>query len=87
MGAFQVDAPNKPRGRLILEEASADGIGGKVGVWTNTPGAKLQVEGGGAAITTQGSGLILRATDGPLCFRVTVNIQGQLSATGVTCPP
>jgi hypothetical protein len=42
--------------------------------------------GGDAAVTTQGNGLILRATDGPLCYRLTVNNLSQLSIVNVTCP-
>ncbi len=59
---------------------------GKVGIGTENPNAKLQVSGGDAAISSQGSGMILRATDGPNCYRVTVNNAGALAAALVTCP-
>lgn len=59
---------------------------GNVGVGTTSPGAKLHVAGGDAAITTQGNGLILRATDGSNCFRLTVNNSGAPSTSSVTCP-
>ena len=39
-----------------------------------------------AAVTTQGKGVILRATDGANCYRVTVNNSGALSTALVTCP-
>lgn len=59
---------------------------GEVGIGAPSPGAKLQVSGGDAAITTQGNGLILRATDGASCFRITVNNTGTLSTSTVICP-
>ncbi|HEY3135437.1 MAG TPA: hypothetical protein VGL29_05245 [Blastocatellia bacterium] len=59
---------------------------GNVGIGTMSVNAKLQVNGGDAAIATQGNGLILKATDGPNCFRLTVNNAGALSTTPITCP-
>ena len=59
---------------------------GNVGIGTTSPNARLHVSGGDAALTTQGNGLILRATDGANCYRVTVNNAGILTTTLVTCP-
>ena len=59
---------------------------GNTGIGTTSPGAKLQVTGGDAAITTQGNGMILKATDGASCYRVTVNNAGTLATASVTCP-
>ena len=59
---------------------------GNVGIGTMSVNAKLQVNGGDAAIATQGNGLILKATDGPNCFRLTVNNAGALSTAPITCP-
>jgi len=61
------------------------GSSGNVGIGT-TPNARLHVAGGDVAITTQGNGIILRATDGTNCYRVTVNNAGTLSTTLVACP-
>jgi hypothetical protein len=57
-----------------------------VGIGTTAPNARLHVATGDAAITTQGNGLILRATDGTLCYRLTVNNVGAVSTAVVTCP-
>lgn len=65
---------------------SLNADGGNVGVGIAVPNAKLHVSGGDAAVTTQGNGLILRATDGSNCYRVTVNDAGSLSTALVACP-
>lgn len=59
---------------------------GGVGIGTNSPKAQLQVTSGDVYVETQGKGIILKATDGPGCFRVTVNSAGTLAATSITCP-
>ena len=41
---------------------------------------------GDFSIKTQGKGMILRATDGANCYRVTVNNAGVLSTGAATCP-
>jgi hypothetical protein len=59
---------------------------GNVGIGTTGPTAKLQVTGGDVAITTQSTGLILKATNAASCFRVKVDASGTLSTEGVACP-
>jgi hypothetical protein len=80
-------------GKLLLRDATGGGnvrmtfdTAGKVGIGTTAPNARFQVAGGDAAVSSQGSGLILKATDGAACYRVTVNNAGILSQTPVTCP-
>ena len=71
-------------GKVILQDT-----GGNVGIGTGSPNAKLQVSGGDVAVTTQGSGIILRATTdigGPVCYRLTVDALGTLGTTPVVCP-
>jgi hypothetical protein len=50
------------------------------------PRAKLQVADGDIYIFTKSRGLILRATDGENCYRLTVNNAGVLSTTLIPCP-
>lgn len=59
---------------------------GNVGVNTTGPNARLQVNGGDIAVGTQGQGLILHATDGPNCYRLSVNNSGSIATQLVTCP-
>lgn len=59
---------------------------GNVGIGISNPNAKLQVVGGDAAISTQGNGLILRATNGSNCYRITVDDSGVLATTAIACP-
>jgi hypothetical protein len=59
------------------------------GVTTGTgpnPNAKIRMTIGDVAVLAQGNGLILRATDGANCYRITVNNMGALSTSPITCP-
>jgi len=47
--------------------------------------AFVVTKNGDAYIPTQGNGLILRSTDGPECYRVTVNSTG-IQRSQITCP-
>lgn len=61
-------------------------VSGNIGIGTATPGTKLHVSGGDAAITTAGqSGLILTSPNGD-CWRLTVSDSGTLSTAVVPCP-
>jgi hypothetical protein len=71
-----------PTGTLALYLTSS----GNVGIGTTSPNAKLQVASGDAAITAQGNGIILRATNGSNCYRLTVDNAGTLSTALVSCP-
>ncbi|MEK9154695.1 MAG: hypothetical protein AAB596_01325 [Patescibacteria group bacterium] len=59
---------------------------GNIGIGIDNPTAKLHISGGDAAITTQGNGLVLKATDGANCYRLRVDNTGALSTTLITCP-
>jgi len=72
------------RFRIDTQKASFTNV--NVGVGVLLPTAKLQVTDGDVYVQTQGKGIILRATDGSNCFRVTVNNSGTLSTASVTCP-
>lgn len=60
-------------------------LGGNVGIGVLAPNARLQVAGD-MAVSVQGSGVILRATDGSNCYRLTVLNNGSLVTANVTCP-
>ena len=79
-GSFSIFDSSSGGVRLLINTS------GNVGIGTTSPGARLAVSGGDAAVVSQGSGIILRATNGPNCYRLTVNNAGTLSTTGVTCP-
>lgn len=61
-------------------------VGADVGIGDTTPDSRLEVAGGDIGISTQGNGLILKATDGATCYRLTVNNAGVLATASVTCP-
>jgi hypothetical protein len=62
------------------------GIGEPPGDTFGNPRAKLHVWNGDVFISTQSRGLILRATDGANCYRLTVNNAGVLVTTLIPCP-
>lgn len=49
-------------------------------------GGKVRILNGDLSIAAQGKGIILRATDGTNCYRITVSNVGLLSTTSVACP-
>jgi len=60
---------------------------GGVGAGTANPAARFHVAGGDFYMSTTNTGIILKATDGPNCFRVTINNAGILQQTPVDpCP-
>ncbi len=59
---------------------------GNVGIGTVNPRSKLQVETGDVYVSTQGRGIILRATNANTCHRVTVLGNGTMQTAPVTCP-
>jgi hypothetical protein len=61
------------------------GFDGKVGIGTDSPGAKLQVQEGDVYVETIGKGVIISSPDGQ-CWRITVDNSGNLATSSVTCP-
>jgi len=59
---------------------------GNVGVGTNTPNAKLQVDNGNVYMGTSGSGMILKSPNGLTCRLVTIDNTGSLVTTAISCP-
>jgi hypothetical protein len=57
-----------------------------VAIGSTSATARLQVTGGDIAVVTQGRGLILRATDGTDCLRLTINTAGAVGVANVPCP-
>lgn len=60
--------------------------GNNVGIGITNPTTPLSVSGGDIYISNQGSGLILRDTNGTGCHRITVNASGTISAAIASCP-
>jgi len=58
---------------------------GNVGFGTTAPAAKIEVADGDVYINDASSGIILTAPNDD-CYRVTVNMQGQLESNQITCP-
>jgi len=68
----------------VLERMRITGMG-FVGIGTGTPGSKLQVTGGDIFIENINSGIIMKSPDGN-CWRVTIQNDGSLKPTSITCP-
>jgi hypothetical protein len=59
--------------------------GGNVAIGTDTPKAKLHVEGGDVYVANNGSGVIMKSPNGS-CWRLTVDDAGLPGFTAITCP-
>jgi len=96
-GFFNIDNQNNGNASLFartqgtsfagnFEIANTSNSSSALRAATNGTGLAGRFVGGDVFIETQGKGLVLRATDGANCFRVTVNDAGTLSTASVTCP-
>ena len=70
----------------VLSASDSAHFTGSVRIGSGAAGVKLRVDSGDVALSTQGTGLILRAVDGPNCFRLSVDNTGALTTSPVTCP-
>jgi len=59
---------------------------GNVGIGTDAPNAKVQVNNGDVYVGTGGNGMILKSPNGAICRRLSVDNGGSLSIAPVTCP-
>jgi hypothetical protein len=81
LGDFQIDASGVPGGRFTVRED------GTVGIGTNTPQAKLQVQGGNIYVGTPGQGVILKSPNGVTCRLLTIDNMGNFALLTVSpCP-
>jgi hypothetical protein len=67
-----------------LNPPPADAVKTLMTMHTDT--GNVSADTGDLAIATQSKGLILKATNGPNCYRVTVNNAGSLKTASVSCP-
>jgi hypothetical protein len=58
---------------------------GNVGIGTENPSARVQVAGGDVYIQDIDNGVIMKSPDGG-CWRLTVNNDGSIKTTVITCP-
>ncbi|AXG69885.1 hypothetical protein KORDIASMS9_02113 [Kordia sp. SMS9] len=79
----QLDTDNNGIGDACQSQAGAEI--GFVGIGTNTPQTKLQVENGDIYVSNIYRGIILKSTDGK-CFRYKPNTNGSLIREQITCP-
>ena len=58
---------------------------GKLGLGTETPASRLQVADGDVYIQDINNGVIMKSPDGS-CWRMTINNDGSVKTTSITCP-
>lgn len=58
---------------------------GNIGLGTNTPTAKLQIENGDVYLSDVNSGIIMKSPD-LNCWRVQVENDGSFKSTAIACP-
>ncbi len=58
---------------------------GNVGIGTQNPSARVQIAGGDVYIQDIDNGVIMKSPDGD-CWRLTVNNDGSIKTTVITCP-
>ncbi len=59
--------------------------GGKIGIGTEAPAAKLQIKNGDVYLEDMNSGIIMTSPNGN-CWRLTINDDGDFEKEAITCP-
>jgi len=70
--------------KTVRQERLRVSENGYLGVGSSNPQAKVHVQNGDVYIEDINSGIILNSGNG--CFRVTVDTNGSLVTTAITCP-
>jgi hypothetical protein len=77
---------NLPTNGLVAGSTQLVLSGGNVGIGTDTPQMKLQINGGNLYVGSAGQGIILKSPNGLVCKVMAIDNSGALVLSAITCP-
>jgi hypothetical protein len=77
---------NLPTNGLVVGSNQMVLSASNVGIGTDTPQTKLQVNGGNVYVGSAGQGIVLKSPNGLVCKVLTIDNTGAMVLSAITCP-